>query len=255
MIYGLHLSAQGARTQSSRLDVIANNLANASTTGFKRSFAVFQDHKPYDVEHGVLSPVPGDLNESTGGTTVAGVFTNHESGPLNQTGAPLDVAVVGDGFLKVQSPSGETFLTRNGNFTTNSNGELTVGNTGYKVLGTGGEPLVFAPGGGEIHIADDGTISQSVEGARTVIGRLALVKPASENALRPVGRAMYQSNSSETPLTNARVKQGFLESSGVKPVMEMLSMIEASRAFETNINMMKFQDEALSRLLQGVTPR
>lgn len=71
MIYGLHLSGQGARAQSSRLDVIANNLANASTTAFKRSFAVFQDHKPYDVEHGLQKPTPHDLNESTGGIEYA----------------------------------------------------------------------------------------------------------------------------------------------------------------------------------------
>jgi flagellar basal-body rod protein FlgF len=253
MIYGLHLSGQGARAQSSRLDVIANNLANASTTAFKRSFAVFQDHKPYDVEHGHQKPTPNDLNESTGGTTVAGIFTDHETGPLNQTGSPLDVAVVGSGYLQAQASSGDKFLTRNGNFSVNSSGELTVGSKGHKVLGAGGSPITIGTNGGKIGIAEDGTVSQSVNGVSSVLGRLSLVKPANEDALQPAGEGLYHSSPSDSAATDAEVRQGFLETSGVKPATEMLAMIEASRAFETNINMMKFQDEAMSRLLQSVS--
>ena len=89
MLYGLYLSAQGAQNQTLRLQTIANNVANADTTGFKRDLAVFQDYLPYDVEHGYPNTPPGDLNNSTGGTSIASTHTDFTEGPLYQTGGPL----------------------------------------------------------------------------------------------------------------------------------------------------------------------
>ena len=255
MLYGLFLSAQGARAQSTRLDVIANNLANASTNGFKRSLAVFQGHKPYDVVNNVGGDVPGNLNASTGGISVAGIHTDHREGPLRKTGGPLDVAIVGDGFFQVADAQGRKFLTRNGSFVINSAGDLLQQGSGHKVLSTDGTPISFGKLQGKIQIAADGSINQILNGQSSPLGRLALVKPASLSGLRKVGMSLYRSPSTVTPVDKATVKQGYLEGSGVKPVKEMLAMIEASRSFETNINMMKFQDDALSRLLQSASGR
>lgn len=255
MLYGLHLSAQGAKAQSTRLDVIANNLANASTTAFKRGLAVFQAHPPYDVEHGLQGQVPGDLNESTGGTTVAGVFTDRSNGPLVETANQLDVAIVGPGYLQVADGNGEKLVTRKGNFALNASGELMLAGSRHKVLSTAGSPITFNPQGGAITFGADGTVSQIVEGAPTQLGKLAIVQPGSTDALEAIGQGLYRTNTAVTPAEQAQIRQGMLEGSGVRPVKEMLSMIEASRSFETNVNMIKFQDEALSRLLQSVPNR
>lgn len=255
MLYGLQLSAQGAKAQSTRLDVIANNLANASTSAFKRGLAVFQSHQPYDVENGLNGSVPGDLNQSTGGTTVAGVYTDRSNGPLNETSDPLNVAILGKGYLQVADAKGGQFVTRKGNFALNETGELVLAGSNHKVLGTGGSPITFDSRGGPITFSADGTVSQVVEGAPTERGKLAIVQPAKQDPLEAVGEGLYRTIAAVSPAGNATLRQGVLEGSGVEPVTEMLSMIEASRTFETNINMMKYQDDALGRLLQSIPNR
>ena len=99
MIYGLYLSAQGAELQSTRLDVVANNLANAGTNSFKRNLAVFQEHLPHDLEHAQNNPVPGNLNKSTGGLALGAIITDHSNGPLLETGSKYDLALAGPGFF------------------------------------------------------------------------------------------------------------------------------------------------------------
>lgn len=255
MLYGLHLSAQGARAQSTRLDVIANNLANGSSTAFKRGLAVFQAHRPYDLENGTGDEVPGNLNESTGGTTVAGVYRDDSPGALKQTSKTLDVAIIGEGYLKVAGGNGQDFVTRNGSFLINPDGELVLSGSGHKVLDEGGSPISFGNLNGEINISGDGMITQVANGKSTLVGQLALVAPETTQSLNSVGNGLYQTDATLSPVENGRLRQGFLENSGVEPVTEMLSMIEASRGFETNINMMKFHDDALARLLQSMPNR
>lgn len=255
MLYGLHLSAQGAQSQSTRLDVLANNLANAGTTGFKRRLAVFQDHQPYDVANGEQGVVPGNLNESTGGVTVAGIYTDRSSGPLKETGSSLDVALVGEGYLQVADPNGQKLLTRNGNLAVNSAGELVQSGSGYRLLAANGSPISLTGTGGSISIGETGEITQTVNGTASSIGRLAVMMPENEAAMKEMGQGLYQTDGAVTLAEEPHVKQGFLEMSGVQPTTELLSLIEASRTFETNINMMKFQDEALSRLLQSMPNR
>lgn len=255
MLYGLHLSAQGARAQSTRLDVIANNLANASTSAFKRGLAVFQAHKPYDVKNGLSESVPGALNQSTGGTTVAGVYTDRSGGPLVETANQLDVAILGQGYLQVVDGNDQKFVTRKGSFAVNESGELVMAGSGHRVLDEGGSPIALDIQGGPITFAADGTVSQIVNGIVAARGKLAIVQPGANDPLEAIGGGLYRPASEMTPAENATIRQGVLEGSGVQPVKEMLSMIEASRTFETNINMLKFQDEALGRLLQSVPNR
>lgn len=256
MLYGMYLSAQGAEAQSRRLDVIANNLSNASTTGFKRDLAVFQAHRPYDVARGAGRPPPGNLNASTGGISLADVVTDYAQGPIKPTGGTYDIALSGPGFLQV-SDGEQQWLTRNGHLTVNERGELVTGNRGHRVLGASGEPITVPPEAHRVEIASDGSVYQVDErGGRSRIGRLGVVQPESPEAIEKLGNSRYRVLGNVKPAgSEVRVLQGHLESSGTRPVAETMQMIEASRAFETNINMIRYQDQSLGRLLQSAARR
>jgi flagellar basal body rod protein FlgG len=255
MLYGLYLSAQGASAQSTRLDAIANNLANASTHGFKRDLAVFMAHRPFDLEYGGSADPPGNLNTSTGGVSPAGVVTDFSTGPIVPTGGTWDIALAGEGFLRV-SDGQQQFLTRNGRLTVNAQGELITGEHGLEVLNAGGGGITVPADATEFQIAADGTIYAGSATERTVIGQLDVVVPQSLANLEKHGQNLYRASGPLEPAgARAQVRHGFLEASGTQPVTEMMHMIEASRALETNINMIRFQDEALGRLLQAIPRR
>lgn len=256
MLYGLYLSAQGAENQSRRLETIANNVANADTTAFKRDLAIFQDHRPYDVEHGHMTQPPGNLNESTGGTTIVSTHTDFGEGPLKKTGGPYDVAITGPGFLQVRQGS-ETLLTRNGQLTINDLGEIVTQDEGLPVLNREGTSIVVPPFTENLNISSDGNIiGMTKDGGAIPLGQLDLVQPASLEDLQKLGTSLYRSSGSVLPAEDSvQVRQGFLETSAVNPIAETVQMIEASRAFETNVNMIRFQDETLSRLLQSMSRR
>lgn len=259
MIYGLYHSAQGAEAQSLRLNVMANNLANASTSAFKRDLIAFQDHKPFDLDRGTGNEPPHRLNDLSGGMTAAEVVTDFSDGPLQETGGNLDVALVGPGFLRVSDETGE-YLTRDGRLALNDQGELVTNNGGRRVGGTGGGAIVVPPEASRVQISADGGvfgIIRNEEGlTQQELGRLDIVRPESPAALKKIGNNLYAFDGSPVAAhQETEIKQGYIEGSGVNPIMEMLELIEASRAFETNINMMKFQDEALGRLLQSTMNR
>lgn len=258
MIYGLYLSAQGADVQSKRLDVVAHNLANASTTGFKRELAVFQAHRPFDDEQGrrsvsaaARSPEPPGLDEVTGGLSLAQVATDFADGPAVETGGMLDVALGGPGFLRV-SDGRQEYLTRNGSLTLNARRELVTHQRGWKVLAAGGNAVVIPPDAASVEIGADGTIWRiAADGTRAELDRLDVVRVPLPERLEKLGDSFYRNDQPLQPARDAvQVRQGFLESSSVNSVMEMLQMIEATRAFETNVNMIRLQDEALGQLLQ-----
>ncbi|MDA1017643.1 MAG: flagellar hook-basal body protein [Planctomycetota bacterium] len=251
MLYGLHLSTQGAQNQLTRLDVLANNLANASTNGFKRDFAVFQAHQSYDRTYGGQEKPPGNLNESTGGTSTATVRTDFSTGAATQTGSPFDLAIQGDGFLRVSDGQAE-FLTRNGRLTVNADGELVQQDTGHRVLSSSGTSLEIPDNAGEIEISTAGGLYQLIDGERVLLGQFDVVRPTSVDALekRPDGLFTFQ-GSLQSAVETSTLRQGFVEASGVKPIEELMDLIEASRVVETNVNMMKMQDEMLGQLLQS----
>jgi len=252
MIYGLFQSAQGAAAQSARLDVIANNLANASTSAFKRQLAVFRERAPFDVVNGVSREVPGNLNDSSGGVELDRVAIDFSDGPLSKTGGPFDIALSGPGFFRVSDGQRE-LLTRNGRLTRNSNGDLVMSDTGMRVIGTDGTPIRGIAEVGAVDIGADGTIRQTAsDGSRTLIGHLDLVNPLSTDSLVPMGNGVYRAEGPVESTADVKVHQGYLEGSGTNSVAEMMQMIQTSRAFEMNLNVMKFQDEALGQLLQSV---
>lgn len=256
MIYGLYLSSQGADAQSTRLDVISNNLANASTSAFKRDLAVFQALDPHDVKEGVATQSPGQLNDSTGGVALADVYTDFANGPLTRTGGQFDVALAGPGFLKV-SDGQQEFLTRNGRLGIDNDGYLVSEELGMRVLSSSGAPLEIPADAGDIEVAPDGTLyTVSPSGQRTSFDTIGLFQPDSLDDLQKVGNSLYRAGGEVASAGGrAQIKQGFLEASGTNSVTEMVEMIGASRAFETNVNMIKYQDEALGLLLQAVPQR
>lgn len=252
MIYGLFQSAQGAAAQSARLDAIANNLANASTGAFKRQLAVFRERAPFDVVNGVSREVPGNLNASSGGVELEQMATDFSDGPLQKTGGPFDIALSGPGFFRVTDGQQE-LLTRNGRLTRNNNGDLVMSDTGLAVLGTDGTPIRGIAETGAVEVSSDGTMRQlAPDGSRTLVGRLDLVIPQSVDSLVRMGNGLYSAEGPVDAAPDVKVHQGYLEGSGTNSVTEMMQMIEASRAFEMNLNVMKFQDEALGQLLQSV---
>jgi flagellar basal-body rod protein FlgF len=247
MPYGFYISAEGANAQSNRLDVIANNLANVDTVGFKRELATFQARYAEAIDKGSVPPGTGELADIGGGILFRQTKTDFSPGPVKNTQNPAHLAISGDGFFAVKKDN-ETFLTRAGNFQVNSRSELVTAQ-GYSVLDETGSPVVLNPDIKEWDISDTGALRQ-----RGSSQNLAIVKPASNENLVKRGENLFRSTTPPQPVqpSERRVAPGFLEMSAVKPTIEMTAMIEASRFFEANVNMMKTQDQMLNSLVNRV---
>ena len=210
------------------LDVIANNIANINTSGFKAEGVVFQEH---------LMPVAsanrfGAADRKLSFVQDRATWHDLSQGPVQQTGNPLDVAVSGDAFLVVQTPRGERY-TRNGGLQLNATGEL-VTSEGYRVLGEAG-PIALQNGDRDISISSDGTISVR-EGKNTtdsLRGKLRLVSFAQPQRLQKDGASTFSAPEglAPQPATNVRVSQGVIEKSNVSSVIEMTRMIEVTRNY------------------------
>jgi flagellar basal-body rod protein FlgF len=255
MLYGLYLSAQGAQAQATRLDVLSNNLANAGTAGFKRDLAVFQSHATYDADNGGYNDAPGNQSALSGGVSPAKVVTDYSNGPVVRTNSTLDCALNGPGFFQVSDGS-QQFLTRKGQFQLNAAGELMLQGSDMHVLSSAGTTIAVPSESTRIDISGDGTVSSvGPNGNPTLVAKLGLARPASDQQLEKVGSSLFRSNAPVAPAGNdLTVQQGFVEQSGVAPVSEMVDMVQSSRMFEANVTMIKYQDDALDRLLQSAAP-
>ncbi len=247
MPYGLYISAEGAHAQSKRLEVIANNLANVETVGFKRELAIFQARYAEAIEEGLTPSEEGRLEDIGGGVEFLATRTDFAAGPLKHTRQKSDVAIEGDGFFVVQK-DGEQYLTRAGNFFVAANGELRT-QQGYAVLSDAGAPVVINPLDTTWEITPTGTLRQL-----GTAQNLAIVQPDSYAELLKMGENLFRplAQPKSVPIENRRVVSGYLEGSGVKATSEMTAMVEASRVLEANINMMKAQDQMLSGLVNRV---
>lgn len=247
MPYALYVSAEGAQAQSRRMEVIANNLANVDTVGFKRDLAVMQARFAAAIEEGDEIPGFGSIADVGGGVELAGTRTDFTLGPLKFTKQASDVALENDGFFVVRRGN-RNFLTRSGDFAVNPAGFL-VTQGGDFVLGEDGDPIPVDPEAGPFQIDSTGILQQG----DTQIP-LSLVKPRSMGDLVKLGDNLYQSLGRVTPLApeERAVAAGFTEASNVKPTTEMIEMIEASRAFEANVNMIRQNDQLLGSLVTRV---
>ncbi len=247
MPYGLYISAEGAHAQSKRLEVIANNLANVDTVGFKHELATFQARYAEAIEQGLVAPEEGRLEDIGGGVEFLATQTVFAQGPLRHTRQKTDLAIEGEGFFVVEK-DGEEHLTRAGNFRVAADGELRT-QQGYPVLSDTGAPVVINPADTTWEITPTGTLRQL--GA---VENLAVARPESYAELLKVGENLFRplAETELIPLEERRVIAGYLEGSSVKATTEMTAMVEASRVLEANINLMKAQDEMLSGLVNRV---
>jgi len=247
MPYGLYISAEGAQVQTRRLDVIANNIANVDTVGFKRDLAVMQSRYSEAMERGLVSPGAAPQSDIGGGVQFRETVTDFSSGPIRKTGNATDVALRDDGFFVVRKGQ-EKLLTRAGNFRLKATGEL-VTQQGYPVLSEDGSPIAISPTAGPWTIDSSGNVNQA--GTRQP---LQIAKPASLGDLAKAGENFFRPLGNIRPVAenDRNVAGGCLEMSSVEPTTEMTNMIETSRLIEANINVMKTHNEMLSNLIDRI---
>ncbi|MBI3147743.1 MAG: flagellar basal-body rod protein FlgG [Betaproteobacteria bacterium] len=259
MIRSLWISKTGLDAQQTQMDVLANNLANVSTNGFKRSRPVFEDLLYQTIRQpGAQSTqqtqLPSGLQLGTGVRTVATerLFTQ---GNLQQTGNALDVAIQGNGFFSVLLPDGSTAYTRDGSFQRDSQGQI-VTSSGYTV-----QPAITIPANAtSVTIGRDGTVSITQPGtsATTQVGALQLSSFVNPGGLQSVGENLYLETAASgtpnanTPGTNGlgTLNQNYVETSNVNVVEELVSMIQTQRAYELNSKSIQTSDQMLQRLSQ-----
>jgi flagellar basal-body rod protein FlgF len=226
------------------LDVVANNIANLNTTGFKSDGAVFEEY---------IGPVARADGVTRADSRVSFVrdratWIDLSQGSIERTGNSLDVAIDGAGFLAVQTPRGERY-TRNGAMQINANGEL-VTSEGYQVLGEAG-PIVLQPKDRDVTISADGTISAREGNNATTEsqrGKLRVVSFDRAGQLQKDGAGTFQApqNITPQPATTPRIVQGSIEKSNVRAVVEMTRMIEVTRTY-TQVASMLSQQADLQR--------
>ena len=259
MIRSLWIAKTGLDAQQTQMDVISNNLANVSTSGFKRARAVFEDllyqtiRQP-GAQSSEQTQLPSGLQIGTGVKPVATerIFTQ---GNLQQTGNSKDVAIQGNGFFQVLMPDGTTSYSRDGSFQVDANGQM-VTSSGYAV-----QPAITIPPDTQtLTIARDGTVSVQQAGSATpvTIGTLQLAMFVNPAGLQSLGENLYgETAASGTPSSNAPgsngaglLNQGYVETSNVNVVEELVNMIQTQRAYEINSKAISTSDQMLQRLTQ-----
>jgi len=255
----LWISKTGMEAQQTQLDTISNNLANASTNGYKRSHAVFEDLMYQNLRQSGANSTdqttaPTGLQVGLGTRAVA-TSRSFSQGNLQQSSNPLDVAISGQGFFELQMPDGTTGYTRDGSFQVNATGQL-VTNNGYSV-----QPGITIPANAtSVTIGSDGTVSVVLPTQATpqTVGKLQVASFINPAGLDPKGQNIYAETAASgtpnpgTPGQNGlgQLQQGFVETSNVNVVEELVGMIQTQRAYELNSKAIKTSDDMLARLTQ-----
>ncbi|MFQ3788123.1 flagellar basal-body rod protein FlgG [Halomonas sp. A29] len=259
MIKSLWTAKTGLESQQVKLDVISNNLANVSTNGFKRSRAVFEDllyqnlRQP-GAQNDVQNRLPSGMQVGSGVRPVA-TERLHTQGSLEQTENSRDLAINGNGFFQVLMPDGSTAYTRDGSFQLNENGQMVTAN-GYPL-----EPAIIIPDNAlSISIGEDGIVSVTQPGVNQAleVGQITISTFVNATGLESIGGNLYRETTSSGPRNEAmpgmngagRLFQGYVETSNVNVVEEMVSMIQTQRAYEINSRAVQTSDEMLARLSQ-----
>ncbi|AEX51758.1 flagellar basal-body rod protein FlgG [Rahnella aquatilis] len=259
MIPSLYIAKTGLDAQQTNMDVIANNLANVSTNGFKRQRAVFEDLLYQTVRQpGAQSSEQTNLPSGLQiGTGVRPVSTERlfSQGNLSQTSNSKDIAVKGEGFFQVQLPDGTTAYTRDGSFQVDQNGQL-VTSSGYQII-----PAITVPANAlSMTVGRDGIVSVTTQGqtAAQQVGQLTLSTFINNSGLESLGENLYQETQSSgaptesTPGLNGAglLYQGYVETSNVNVAEELVNMIQTQRAYEINSKAVSTSDEMLQKLSQ-----
>lgn len=258
MFRSLHVAATGMAAQETKLDTIANNLANANTTGYKRQDAEFEDllyqnlRAPSANAAGGTAPAGAQVGAGARVVTTSRAFSQ---GPIEQTGNPLDIAIEGNGFLAVTRKQGEIAYTRAGTLKVDAQGQLCTSD------GLALEPPITVPADATaITVAADGTITATMAGQvqPTQLGQLQLVTFANPNGLSALGHNLYSASASSGAPTagtageqgRGTFLQGALEGSNVEVVNEMIALVRTQRAYEINSKVVSAADEMLRNATQ-----
>ena len=259
MIRSLWIAKTGLDTQQTNLDVISHNLSNVSTNGYKRQRAVFEDllyqtlRQP-GAQSSQQTQIPSGLQLGTGARTIATerIFTQ---GSLQRTDNALDIAINGGGFFQIQMPDGSLAYTRDGAFQKDSTGQIVTSN-GYPLS----PPITIPADAVSVTVSRDGIVSVLQQGQTTPaqVGNIQLANFVNVGGLQSVGENLYVETASSgaptpnTPGTNGTglLNQGMVETSNVNVAEELVSMIQAQRAFELNSRAVSTSDQMLGRLSQ-----
>ena len=243
----MYQSAAGMMVNEYRTNVLANNIANAETPGFKRDIASFAERQRAS-EAGRREGASNDLLEGlTGGLWLGETETDFSEASFVRTEQPLDVAIAGAGFLRVRS-NGNEYLTRDGRMLMTDQGWLVSAVDGAEMLGQGGQPIRLNPRGAKPHISENGTITQG----NVIAGRLDVVNAENYQALRKVGASRFDASATRLTEPLGVLQSGYVEGPGVEAVKELTTMIEASRAYQLNAQMVTLQDQSAGRLINVV---
>ena len=220
MANGIYIAVSGAQAEMRHLDVIANNLANANTPGFKADRMNFREV--------LAQSTVSDDEQDRRFVEVSGTHTDLKAGTLRSTGNPLDLAILGEGFLKVNTPRGER-ITRGGSFMQASDGTIMTA-SGHPLLDTGGQPVRISPSGGSVHVDGNGVLSQG----KRIVADLAFVEVNDPAALRKEDSGLFATEPDNLRRAEtSQLQQGAIEESNGNPIRTMVALVETQRHFDT----------------------
>ncbi len=281
MIRGLYTAATGSIVAQANVDVIANNLANVNTSGFKRTLMQVESAPTSDIFRDQIDPGRDSARRTNGvpthtavgklgfGSRIYDTPTVFEQGPIQQTGNSMDVALSGPGFFAVRDAVGQTRYTRGGSFTQNAQNQL-ITSDGDTVLGSNGQPVRIAPSGLSVDLAGKVNADGKAAGQLAVVaikidsrgtvsgngipaGQLAVYEFANLNTLRPEGADKFvNSGPAPQPATQTAVLQGAQEKSNANVVSSMVDLIANERWFDANQKMIQTQDTELAAAITSV---
>lgn len=260
MFSALWISKSGLDAQQTNISVTSNNLANASTVGFKKGRAIFEDLLYQNVNQpggrsSADTTLPSGLMLGAG-TKVVATQKQFSQGDVNTTGNSLDLMINGRGFFEIQMPDGTTCYTRNGQFTLNEEGTIVTVGSGYPLL-----PEIQVPENAKsISVSSDGQVSiaTSAEAEAQVVGQLTVTTFVNETGLEPIGENLFaETQASGAPIQGiagadgvGKISQGALEVSNVNVTEELVNLITAQRVYEMNSKVLSSVDEMMGALTQ-----
>lgn len=218
------------------MQTVANNIANAFTTGYRQEGLVFSEHVTRVKDGPSVSMATANVRA-----------TSFAQGTLTQTGGALDLAIEGEGFFLIETPNGER-LTRAGNFTLSAEGDL-VTLDGHRVLDAGGAPVFVPPDTGAPGISSDGTISANGQ----LIGQIGLVRPIDPLDMIREGGVMFRTEGETEPVLEGRMLQGFVENANVDPISQIARMVEVQRSYELGQSFLDAENERIRDALKALT--
>ena len=244
MINGIYLATSGMNVEQKRMDVLSNNLANINTAGYKKEKLVFQVYKDRQISN---TSNNNQLGNYSGGIIIGQNLVDLSDGNIKYTGNSLDFCVNGKNFFVVAAPDGQQYMTKDGSFSLNADGFL-VNKDGYFVLGSNGNIQLTGPGA--LIIDEKGNITFNQKN----IGNFSVNSVANAEDINMIGSSYFvlKNGAALAANTDISIKQGYIETSNVNGVSEMVDMISITRSYEANQKILNMQDEILKKAANEV---